>query len=611
MILRHPTFITFISTLLISFSLTAQSFINLPLDSVSFGLFVVDYQSKTFEQGTILNYPGCLEVDTVQLPLELEVQPAGDFGYTIMTYPCTGDTVFYGSYIWMGQGEIFQPRRFLAADSFGVREDSLPPPQTIQYWRQDGLAVLDTIEIQAADSAWNSIKNLDVVHQFARYPYQVVIYRYPPTLGVFDPAVAKWIVFLYRNPTSPLIRYEGPAFSLSFNNPELEFPVVVDTKPRTYHIAADLLNLLGENAPNEWTFSSTHQSEHTLSFGFDAFVFGPGDTINWSDTASYDVASLDTSDHIWQGFTYLDIYPPTFVDANTGNPSGFVIRTNNSPEQLTIEDTLSFAISGHARSDLRQFYPLALGNKWKWAESYHYIDSVRTEEVIAVNERGDYTEYVIERRSQDYQLYGGLMSQDTLYRYTHVLDRANIYSAPFPDAISVSFSDANPDEEIEFLYRLVDDRPELLLRKGNYFGSTTWRYGVGLMAEFMDPGAVKSLVGYQIDGVTSGDLDPIPLALDDHLLLPASYRLLAYPNPFNPSATIHYTLPLASQVKLTVFNISGQTVQVMVDSKQEAGSYLVHWNGFNQSGNQVSTGIYLVQLQTEKYSGVVKLIYLK
>ncbi|NQT62327.1 MAG: T9SS type A sorting domain-containing protein [Candidatus Marinimicrobia bacterium] len=612
MIIGHHMMNKIIATLLMALSLSAQSYITLPEDSVSFGLFVVNYQSKEFEQGTILNYPTCLEVDTVLFPLELEVQPAADFGYTIMTYPCTGDTVFHGTYVWMGQGELYKPDSFIPADSFYVQEDSIREPQSIQYWRETGISLVDTVEILAADSAWNAIKNLNVVRQFANYPYQVVIYRYPPSLGALDPSVAKWIVFLYRNPTSPIITYPGPAFSLSFNNSEYEFPVVVDVWPRTYRIDAEVLGLVGENAPTEWTFTSIHQSENQLSFYFDKFVFGPGDTINWSDTTSHDMESMDPSDHMWQTFMYPGGYsPPTFSDANTGNPSGFIIRTNNSPQQLSSEDTLSFAINGYARSDLRQFYPLALGNKWKWAQTYHHIDSVSTEEVIAVSELADFTEYVIERRGHDYQLYGGLATVDTISKYTHVLDRANIYSAPSSEAISVSFSDSNPEQEIEFLYQLIDDSPALLLREGDEFGSSTWRYGVGLSSQFMDPGAVKSLIGYQINGASWGDLSPIQVSINEHPVLPSSFSLHAYPNPFNPTATISYTLPHASNIKLTVFNVSGQTVLEMVDSNQAAGAYQVHWNGLNHSGKNVSTGMYLIQLQTENHSQFVKVLYLK
>ena len=612
MIIRNHIMKTTMGTLLVALSLSAQSLVTLPSDSVSFGLFVVAFQTKVFEEGVLLNYPTCLEVDTVSLPLELEVQPAADFGYTIMTYPCTGDTVFHGSYVWMGMGQIYKPNSFIPADSFYVQEDSIPQPASAQYWQEDGMPLQEPSEIQAADSVWSAIQNLHLVSQFARYPYQAVIYLYHPSWAPLEPSTSKWIVFLYRNPTAPLATYPGPAFSLTFNNSELEFPVVVDTHPRTYRMDAEVLDLIGENAPTEWTFSSIHQSENTLGFYFDDFVFGPGDTINWRDTTSYDMELMDTSDHITQTFMDPgDFSPPIFSDVNTGNPSAFILRTNNIPGQMTGEDTLSFSINGHARSDLTQFYPLALGHKWKWATSHHYIDSVRTEEVIAVSEMAEFTEYVIERRGHDYQQYGGLSSMDTISKYTRELDRANIYSAPSSEAVSVSFSDSNPEEEIEFVYQLIDDSPELFLRKGDEFSSTIWRYGVGLSSEFMDPGAVKNLIGFEINGVVWGDLDPILVSIHEHPALPANFSLQAYPNPFNPTATISYTLPRASDTKLTVYNISGQTVDVIVDSNLDAGTYKAHWNGLNQSGRPVSAGMYFIQLHAENHSQVVKVLYLK
>ena len=80
---------------------------------------------------------------------------------------------------------------------------------------------------------------------------------------------------------------------------------------------------------------------------------------------------------------------------------------------------------------------------------------------------------------------------------------------------------------------------------------------------------------------------------------PEAYSLSQnFPNPFNPSTTIEYSLPFAGQVRLEVFNILGQRVALLVDEVQSAGKWRARWNGSDDSGSKVSTGLYIYRLAT-------------
>ncbi len=84
-----------------------------------------------------------------------------------------------------------------------------------------------------------------------------------------------------------------------------------------------------------------------------------------------------------------------------------------------------------------------------------------------------------------------------------------------------------------------------------------------------------------------------------------------YPNPFNPITTVSYALPKASGVSLIVYDLQGNMVRVLRSEFQSAGWYECSWDGLNNSGLPVSTGIYLTRLHTGSYIQTIKMLYLK
>ncbi len=84
-----------------------------------------------------------------------------------------------------------------------------------------------------------------------------------------------------------------------------------------------------------------------------------------------------------------------------------------------------------------------------------------------------------------------------------------------------------------------------------------------------------------------------------------------FPNPFNPETIIKYQLPRQSHVKLEIYNTLGQKVRTLVDATQKASYYSVKWDGRNQSGNRVSSGIYLYRLETDGFVRTRKMILLR
>jgi hypothetical protein len=84
-----------------------------------------------------------------------------------------------------------------------------------------------------------------------------------------------------------------------------------------------------------------------------------------------------------------------------------------------------------------------------------------------------------------------------------------------------------------------------------------------------------------------------------------------HPNPFNPSTQIEFTLGAASAARLDVFNIMGQRVRTLVDGDLEAGPHAVTWDGTNQQGVKVGSGIYLYRLAALGQTATGKMLMLK
>ncbi len=107
-----------------------------------------------------------------------------------------------------------------------------------------------------------------------------------------------------------------------------------------------------------------------------------------------------------------------------------------------------------------------------------------------------------------------------------------------------------------------------------------------------------------------------PVGADDpQIHNPGSELMQNYPNPFNPTTTIDYSLKEESFVSLNIYNIRGQKVKTLVADEMQAGNHSIVWNGKNDSGKSVSSGIYFSGLTAQNingdYTSVKKMILLK
>jgi len=114
------------------------------------------------------------------------------------------------------------------------------------------------------------------------------------------------------------------------------------------------------------------------------------------------------------------------------------------------------------------------------------------------------------------------------------------------------------------------------------------------------------------DGPTAGlNCDGEPLSLNESLISQNFTLSQNYPNPFNPITYIQYSVPQFDFVTIEIINISGQIIKTIVQSSHQPGNYEIMWNGTNQNGISVPSGIYFYKLDVAEFISVKKLVLLK
>ncbi|MBE85315.1 MAG: hypothetical protein CME21_22385 [Gemmatimonadetes bacterium] len=106
----------------------------------------------------------------------------------------------------------------------------------------------------------------------------------------------------------------------------------------------------------------------------------------------------------------------------------------------------------------------------------------------------------------------------------------------------------------------------------------------------------------QMHDIAIGRLDPIP----------ENYGLAQnMPNPFNPSTTISYEVPESGATKLVVYNLLGQQVRTLIDNTIEAGYHSIVWDGADEFGRQVASGIYIYRMSSGEFAATRRMMFLK
>ena len=102
------------------------------------------------------------------------------------------------------------------------------------------------------------------------------------------------------------------------------------------------------------------------------------------------------------------------------------------------------------------------------------------------------------------------------------------------------------------------------------------------------------------------------LGVDDELGIPDVFALHQnYPNPFNPVTTIRFDVPQESHVQMDIYNILGQRVRTLINGTMQPGYHAIRWNGTNDTGKPLASGMYIYRIHSSEFTSVKKLVLMK
>ncbi len=95
-------------------------------------------------------------------------------------------------------------------------------------------------------------------------------------------------------------------------------------------------------------------------------------------------------------------------------------------------------------------------------------------------------------------------------------------------------------------------------------------------------------------------------------MLPKSIRLFQnYPNPFNEQTIIRFQLPKSAEVKIEIYNLLGQKIRTLLFEQKTAGIHAIKWDGKDDLGRSIVSGVYFISLEVEQFRQVNKLVLLR
>lgn len=269
------------------------------------------------------------------------------------------------------------------------------------------------------------------------------------------------------------------------------------------------------------------------------------------------------------------------------------------------------------------FYPLGIGDYWEY-----FVDGFMgiREDTTTVSVKSD---TVITNRTYKIIATKSFHLKTTYFSFERVDTTGDIYkfdSSTGGDALLYRLSDTSKSFwtgygpflarfDTSYTKNIFSQPRKVLVISYCSQTDSTWRYsteladGIGLVSTFTSHRQGSFLQGAIINGIRYGTITSVK---EGEPKLPSRFSLAQnYPNPFNPETEIYYQLPKTELVTIKIFNTLGQEIRTLINDIKPAGSFSIRWDGKDQNGHQLPSGLYLYHIQAGSFRDTKKLLLIR
>ncbi|NUN69630.1 MAG: T9SS type A sorting domain-containing protein [Bacteroidetes bacterium] len=315
--------------------------------------------------------------------------------------------------------------------------------------------------------------------------------------------------------------------------------------------------------PDRFGFLHFFDSSQGIAFGPLRRYFTSDGGVSWNVGGDTTDRIASGSDYAVQGNQNIWMVSPVSI---IGTDIGFIAKSTDGGKNWVYQDSMSYMLFGVDFIDSLTGFAVGGGHFNNNGYLYSTIDGGLHWKITTFNATGD----LIDVAFLD-SIHGWIISENTIYRTTN-------------GGISWEVQNTIPGINFE----------KVFISKNDHFGYIIGSY----------PGRKKHIL-------LVADLN-IPLHRDiDHVKEPVLDVLNNYPNPFNSSTTINYSIKTAGRVQIQVTSILGEVIATLINESKSPGEYQTVWNGKSDQGQYVGSGVYFIKFSNFNTIRSIKIQYLK